>query len=389
MTTPAYPNDSGDPAPDYPAPAYPSPDHPGPEPNCDPDVLDDFACAAKGIAAQAAYNADHLQALDTARTQYNGARKAYGASGDAARPLVREAEKQLSKIIEQVECLIDDARVVRRLRHAFERVEDRLEQCGDQSGCYCRTDCDYDAEVRDSAPEDLASRIADIERRTKEAEDCFADLIQEPTKLTGRLTAVQAEVADVATKIGGNPETTDFTRLYAAALVARRHLSAVWRGFADVNAYIDCICGLLTCMLKGHAAIAELKRQDAVYQCHRDTEVAACTRLRTNTVDEVIAEYLKASAQYGDGESADYGDQGPEQQYDGDQPSEAEQGRYGDREGGDRGQYRDSGNRDGGGDRGQYPRTGNRPRGPGDYRGPDDERDRYGDRPRASGSPPR
>jgi hypothetical protein len=342
MTTPAYP-ETGEQAPDYP---------PAVEPNCDPEVLDDYTCAAKGIQEQAAYNAAHLQALDAARTQYKGARKAYGAAWDTARPLLVESRKQLDKLIEQLECLIDKAQTVHRLRRAFDRVEERLEKCGDLSGCYCRTDCDYDDEVRDCPSEELAARIADIEGRTKEAEACFADLIQEPTKLTERVTTVRAEIADIATKVSGNPLTTDFVRLYAAALVARRHLMAVQRGFDDVNAYVDCICKVLTCMLKGHAAIAELKRRQAVHNCYRDGKVAACELLKTTTVDEVISEYLKIAVGYAEGEDEPegYGGREPEAYGNADPGEGHEPERRDDRPGGDQSRSRvpDGGDRPGG-----------------------------------------
>ncbi|GAB3307771.1 hypothetical protein GCM10027451_16100 [Geodermatophilus aquaeductus] len=376
MNIPTEPSDPGD---------YRPEDPPPPDPNCGGDMLDDYTCAAKGIEAQAAYNAAHLQALDTARTQYKGIRKAYGAAWDAAAPLAKEAGKQLGKLIEQLQCLIDHSGTVRKLDRAFDRVEDRLERCGDQSGCYCDTDCDFDDQLTDCPPQELAARIADIEWRTKEAEACFADLIQEPTKLTERVTAVQAEIADIATKTSGNPETTDFRRLYAAALVARRHSSAVRRGFVDVNAYVDCICEVLACMLKGHAAIAELKRREAVAKCHEDAGVAACTLLRTNTVDEVMAEYLRLQDEYGpddgggpgeyvDQRPAPYGDQPAEQ--DGDERPEP----YGDRGGSDR--YGGDRERD------RYRRPDERDHGKDDrYR--DEDRNRYGDRPRATGAAPR
>jgi hypothetical protein len=379
MTTPAYP-EAGEQAPDYP---------PTPEPNCDPEVLDDYTCAAKGIQEQAAYNAAHLQALDAARTQYKGARKAYGAAWDTARPLLVESKKQLDKLIEQLECLIDKAKTVNRLRRAFDRVEERLEKCGDLSGCYCRTDCDFDEEVRDCPSEELAARIADIEERTKEAEACFADLIQEPTKLTERVTTVRAEIADIATKVSGNPLTTDFVRLYAAALVARRHLMTVQRGFDDVNAYVDCICQVLACMLKGHAAIAELKRREAVHNCYRDGKVAACDLLRMNTVDEVIAEYLKIAPGYAeDEEPEEYSRREPEP-YGDSEPGEGHErrereGSDDDRPGGDAQRYRrpDGGTDDArpGDDSQRY----RRPDG-----GSDDERYRRrdGDRDRERGVP--
>ena len=295
MTTAAYPNDTGTTAPDPP----PS--------DCDPDLLDDLACAAQGVAAQAAYNALHAAALATARGRFDEARKLYGASRAAAETLTTEVRKQLTKLLEQLDCLIDDAHTVRGLRDAFHAVAQRLDDCGGvQSGCYCSTDCDFDDLLDGLAAEDVAATTADLERRTAEAEACFADLITEPTALTARATAVQTAVAAIATQISGSPETTDFRRLFVAALVEWRNLSTVWRGFADVNDYVDCLCQVLTCMFRGHAAVAELRRREAVYACHRTAELAQCEHLRANTVDEVLAEFLRDDG-YG---RPGYGDKG-------------------------------------------------------------------------------
>ncbi len=357
MTSSDHPKDADERGPDY---------RPPPPAECDPKVLDDMRCEAKGIAAQAEYNASKLTALDTARTQYEGARKAYSEAREAATPLVEAAGKQLDKLIDQLVCLLNDSSVTGKLDDAYGKVARRLEDCGDQSGCYCRLDCDFD-EWRRCPPADVAARIADIEQRTTQAEDCFADLIQEPTRVAERVTAVQAEIKDIETKIAGSPDPATFRRLYAAALVARRHLKAVWRGFADVNEYIDCLCQALTCMLRGHTAIADLKRRLAERKCHKDAEDLACKHLRDNTVEEVLAEYLKIEAGYGDRPPPEqYGDRPPPEQY-GDRPPPEQYGdrpppeQYGDRpppeqygdQGDDRGRYRRRED-----DRGQY---GNRP----------------------------
>ena len=288
---------------------------PAPPKDCDSKRLDAMRCKAKGIAEQAKYNAGKEVALDTARTQFDGARKAYGVASEAAEPLVKAAGKKLDKLTDQLICLINDHAVVARLDEAYDKVAHRLEKCGDQSGCYCRQDCDFD-EMRRCGPDELPMRIADIEKRTKSAEDCFADLIQELTKLGERVAAAQAEIDDIETKIATASEPTTLRRLYASALVARRHLDAVRRGFPDVNAYIDCLCQALACMLGGHAAIADLKRRQAEQQCRKDAEEAECKRLRENTVDQVLAEYEKipvdASGAPTSGDRDEYGDRPPD-----------------------------------------------------------------------------
>jgi hypothetical protein len=287
MTSREYTNDAGDQGPDYQPP--PS--------ECDPDDLNEMSCAATGVAAQAAYIASVQTKLDTARTQYKGARKAYSEAREAAEPLVAASKKKLKKLIEQLFCLINDTSVTGKLEQAYDVVAHELEECGDQSGCYCRLDCDDFDEMRHCPPADVAARIADIEQRTKIAEDCFNDLIQEPTKLAERVTARQAEITEIETKIAQSPEPAALKRLYAAALVARGRLMAVWRGFADVNAYIDCLCQTLTCLLRGHTAIADLKRRLAEQQCKKDAHDADCKHKRENTADEVIAAYLKLQSE--------------------------------------------------------------------------------------------
>ena len=288
MTSRQYTNDTGETKQGYPPPPT----------DCDPDELDHIKCEATGIEAQAAYIASKKEALATARTAFEGARKTYGKARETAEPLVEAAKKQLDKLVDQLICLIDDTSVTSKLDVAYDVVGRRLDECSDQSGCYCQLDCDFD-EMRRCPDAEVRARIADIEALTKAAEDCFNDLIQEPTKLAERVTAVQAEITDIQTKIAAAPDPANLRRLYAAALVARRHLKWVWRGFTNVNAYIDCLCQAFSCMLRGHAAIADLKRRLAVAQCHQDADAAACEYLRENTVDEVLAAYLKIQDEAG------------------------------------------------------------------------------------------
>ena len=56
-------------------------------PRCDPGLLDELKCKAKGIQTQAEYNAAHGQELDDARTAFKAARAAYNTARSAAEPL--------------------------------------------------------------------------------------------------------------------------------------------------------------------------------------------------------------------------------------------------------------------------------------------------------------
>ena len=95
--------------------------------------------------------------------------------------------------------------------------------------------------------------------------------------LPARVKALQDEIEAISKAAADG--SWEPAKLYAAVLVARRHLKDVWRGFANVNEYMECLCRALTCMIKGHAAIGELTRQDAVNKCHRESRKAACEHL--------------------------------------------------------------------------------------------------------------
>jgi hypothetical protein len=327
------------------------------DPGCDPGLLDELTCRAERIAAEAAYNASIMEELTQARTRYNGARAAYSGARDPAEVQVRDLGQQLRQVIDQLKCLVNDDRTIARLDRAFREVERRLADCGDQSGCYFQDDCDFDAAVRDCRPEDVAGRIADIDRRVKAAKAAFDDLIAEPTKLPERVTALQAEIAAIVASMADDSRSVDFKRLYAAALVARRHRYEVWRGFENTNTYVDCLCRTLTCQVRGHAAISTLKGVEAEEKCKEREHDAACDRLRTQTVDEVMAEYLRIVSREGyDTESSDQ-DRGPGGQ---DRGGYGRNGGEYDREGNDRdrGEYDREGRGRNGSDRGEYDREG-------------------------------
>lgn len=325
--------------------------HGAPCAGCDPDLLDDLKCRAKGIAAQAKYNQDNEKTLDDARTQYDGARSAYSTAWSAASPEVTKLGTQLDKITDQLKCMVNNDEKIRLLDKAFWRVERKLRNCYPNMGCTFDDDCDFDDQVSNCEADDIASVIADIERRIAVAATAFAALIKEPERLAKAVADLKTEVhnADPGTPDPATPATSapagaaaatpstgpqtltdprpvDYKRRYAAALVAQDHLDTVWNGFSDVNDYMDCLCRALTCQIKGYAAVSELKRKEAKHQCHQDQTKAACEQLRDHTADQVIAEYLRLKAR------------AKKERQD---PDRGDEGRYGEREG-ERGGSRDS-----------------------------------------------
>jgi hypothetical protein len=263
---------------------------------CDPKQLDDLKCRAKGIKAQSDYNDATLKQLDDNRTAYDAARHAYSEARKTAKPVVERLELTLSGLIDQLDCLVQNSRKIAWLNEAYETVESELRQCYPCEGCTFDDDCDFDDDVDSCGDDDLETLIARITLRTAGAQAAFDDLKAEATEIPKRVTKLQADVD----KIEGDMKVAgaDFVALYAAALVARGDQKAIYRGFHNVNDYMDCLCKAFMCVLKGHEAIGRLKGKQAVRQCHDDQRKAHCERLKTQTAEEVIAEYLKLKQRY-------------------------------------------------------------------------------------------
>lgn len=278
---------------------------------CDPDLLDGIKCRAMGVQARADYNTAHLEALGTARDQYDGARAAYSAARTAATPLVDQVKSDLKCLLERLECLLDEdeekrRRIVGRIRDAFWEVQDRIRECGTKMGCYLDDDCEF-GDVRECGEYDVPSRLADISKRTAAAEAAFTDLIAVPTVLPTNVTALQAEVASIGDRAKGDPAFDVVVELYGAGLVARQHAHDIWRGFDTVNDFVDCVCHALTCMLRGHTAIGILTGMIAVADCQRKAREDACELLRTKTAEQVYAAYLRREREAAQGGSGGSG----------------------------------------------------------------------------------
>ena len=108
---------------------------------CDPGALEELACRAKGIAKQAAYNAEHKQELQDAQDAYAGARDRYTTARHDAAPLVAKARNDLDGLVDKIRCQLerDDQECLER---AFAHVVRRLDRCGLHIGCCCDEDCD-------------------------------------------------------------------------------------------------------------------------------------------------------------------------------------------------------------------------------------------------------
>jgi hypothetical protein len=260
-------------------------------PDCRPRVLDSIRCWAEGVKAEAQYVEDHKDGPSP--DKYEAARLAYGTARHAATTVVAKVRGQLTHVTDQLRCLIDDSETVERLDDAWLDVKERLEACEPRLGCCVADDDDFDTNVSDDRTEMVKARKAEYEHRTEAAEECFTQLLGEPSALTDRVADLQAEAAGIASDVDGDPATTDFKRLYARALVAQRHLDEVWWGFDYAHDYVDCLCRALRISLRGRAALSKLTGELTVRTCRKTAREDRCKHLRDNMADGIIEEYVR------------------------------------------------------------------------------------------------
>lgn len=260
-----------------------------PDDECDPSSIDDLVCRAKGVAAQAAYNAQYQPDIEKAQKDYDTARKAYREARHEAALAVQDLKHQVKHLVERIRCLIEQDRVVRCLDEAFEEVSGQLDCCEGPLGC-CVEEYEYDP-TPPTKYRKLVRRIATYQREVDRAKACFGVLVGEPAALAQRVADAKAAVDKVTASLAEDPAKVDLKRVYAEALVAQRLLARIWNGFADSAAFVDCLCRALTSWSTGAEVVSVLTGAQAVEECRRGAAEAWCTSLRANPVDEILAGY--------------------------------------------------------------------------------------------------
>ncbi|MEV7888931.1 hypothetical protein ACWD3I_20135 [Streptomyces sp. NPDC002817] len=260
---------------------------------CDTSGLDALKCEAEGIKKQAEVTAAAATAVGQRRTKYDAARNLYTHAREDAAKSVDASRALAEQLVDRLKCMIDDARVVQRMKDAHQVVREKVEDCGRSTGCCVDDDCEFDTDVAEVPLGELHARLADAQHHITQAEKCFDDLVIEPEQLTKRVTDAKSELAKIGEEMGKDPKGTALERLYARLLIAKQQLDDAWRGFAGPNEYMDCLCRALTCELRAWQARAVFEAAIAVAECRSKAEEERCQTLEENLVEELLAEFDK------------------------------------------------------------------------------------------------
>jgi hypothetical protein len=260
------------------------------------DGVDDLTCIAAGDKAKADYNATFAEDLKTAKKDYETTRAAYRTARHDQRLLVEDLRNQLKHLVERIGCQIEQKRVRKCLDDAFRDVLNGLKCCRDKDPC-CTEDCEFPLDdIEKLSLEELTALITKYQARIDEAKNCFAELKKEPEELKNRVADVKKAVDDINTELGGDAAKVDLKRAYAEALVAQWKIGKVWGGFEQVQDFVDCLCQALSCWTKGCQAVYTLTGAKAVADCKDTARQEYCEKLRTQTVEQILAGYDKRCA---------------------------------------------------------------------------------------------
>ena len=143
----------------------------------------------------------------------------------------------------------------------------------------------------------LSGRISELRQKATELDTYFGDLVDEQTKLPANAAAAKKLVDTLATDAAADTGEKDSVKLYARAVVAEWTIARVWDGFTSVQNYLDCLCQILTCLLKVWKAIVVLEGAQAERKLQRRAQKGTLRRAESLTRStEILARYAKECA---------------------------------------------------------------------------------------------
>ena len=271
--------------------------------SCDLAEIETLSCTAKKFGRQSEVIDEVATSLETWKTQFDAARQKYADARTAAAADLNAIRDILDGLAEQLRCrLKDDQRSC--LEQACEEVFRDLDECTGPRGC--QSPCDTTDPGPLTASNDVGAIAAEIERRRRnltESAAYFVALVAEPGDITQQVGALKTEATKLASDVAAGGDSEQPVRWYARWLILNTAatLDRLGRGFASVTAYVDCLCGVLRCIVSGWTHLAELEGRKAELDCHDKAKQDACDKKRKDTLQAVLDAYEECCKKAGPG----------------------------------------------------------------------------------------
>ena len=259
---------------------------------CDLDEIDALTCRAKKIQKQSEATNESLKILDPRSDAFKAAKDAYTAAWAAAKADVDAATAKLTPLKKELACRLPD-QSKQCLVAVWEKIKIEIRACEGEQGCR-RFDCDFNESVSETDTQaTLSGRISELRQKATELDTYFGDLVNEQTKLPANAAAAKKLVDTLAIDAAADTGEKDSLKLYARAVVAEWIIARVWDGFTSIQNYLDCLCQILTCLLKAWKAIVALEGARAERSCNDERKQERCDALGANPVNVILERYAK------------------------------------------------------------------------------------------------
>lgn len=260
---------------------------------CNLEEIEQLTCNAKRFGQQAKVMDEVTADLETYRDQYTAARQAYTDARDAAIADLEVIQKTLGDLWEQLRCrLTDDEKGC--MKEASDKVFEDIAECSDPPGCH--SPCDDSAGPDPESQTDIATLAAEIARRRSnlaESAAYFTSLIAEPVTIKQQMATRKADAEALANDVAAGNDSSKVPSLYARWLILSywADLTRTGHGFGSVTEYLDCLCGVLKCLVSGWTIVAILEGRKAQLQCYEDARQKACSKKKDDTLHAILDLY--------------------------------------------------------------------------------------------------
>ncbi len=257
---------------------------------CNLEEIETLTCKAKRFGQQASVMNEVAGDLTTYRQQYADARGKYTPARDAAVLDLAAIQAILDETWETIRCRITDTQKECMTQSSTE-VFDDIAACSDPPGCHspCVDSDPGDVETM----EDIAKLAADIASRRSNLDDSkvyFAALIAEPDTIATRVAQLKADATTLESDVRAGGDSSQIVSLYARWLILKHwaSLDRIGHGFASTAAYLDCLCGVLRCLVSGWTHVAVLEGRKAELECFATGKETACEKKKADTLHAIL-----------------------------------------------------------------------------------------------------
>ena len=245
---------------------------------CDLDEIDALTCTAKRIQKQSEATNESLKILDPRRDAFKAAKNAYTTAWAAAKADVDAATAKLTPLKKELACRLPEHSRQCLVLRSGRRSRSRSAHAKANMAVAVSTAISTSQSARPTPRATLSGRISELRQKATELDTYFGDLVDEQTELPANAAAAKKLVdtlaADAAADTGEKGLGQALRPCGSGRVDYRQSLGRLHQR----PNYLDCLCQILTCLLRAWKAIVVLEGAQAELSCKDGAKRSAATR---------------------------------------------------------------------------------------------------------------